>query len=461
MKLYGLQFSIFASIFFFNTASQSQTAALSLKFSTDSSYRLQFIEPWFNPAETNVRAGLGNFKQKLQRKNGELCVAFLGGSITRAHDQYRQQTINFIQSLHPSLKITGVNAGVSGTGTDLGACRLEDQVLKYRPDLLFIEFAVNGGDFAAMEGIVRQVKKASPTTAICFIYAISGEQHKVYTAGNIPDYIMGLEKIAEHYQLPSIHMGLRAAQLESLGKLVWKSKDNAEGKIVFSKDGVHPTREGGDLYASAIARGLRKLLDAKVFEHASIPNAIYGNEWEKATMLDPVQYSILTGQWQQMTTADSKDLSTYATWFPYILKTETPNSSFCFSFSGTGFGFFDIGGPEVGQVLITVDELPASLVRAPGSRNWILSDDPASTAKNTLNRFNEYCFGRYRGQFELVRIKDGVHNVCYVLSNDKIDKSTFVSKTTDEDFKINPLKYEKQTFYLGKILLLGTPINKK
>jgi hypothetical protein len=133
----------------------------------------------------------------------------------------------------------------------------------------------------------------------------------------------------------------------------------------------------------------------------------------------------------------------------------------CFRFSGTGFGFFDIGGPEVGQVSITVDGVPASLDRPSGSRSWVLNDDPVNTGKNTLNRFNEYCFGRYRGQFELVRVKEGVHKVCYVLSNEKIDKSTFVSKTTDEDFRNNPLKYEKQTFYLGKILLLGTPINKQ
>ena len=440
---------------------ESQTGSLPLRFSPDSTYRMPFIENWQDSSETFVRKGLGKFAQKIKQKNGSLCIAFLGGSITRAHDQYRQQTLNYIQSMNPSLKITGVNAGVSGTGTDLGACRLQDQVLKYKPDLLFVEFAVNGGDFAAMEGIVRQVKMISPSTAICFIYTISGEQHKAYTAGRIPEYIIGLEKIAAHYQLPSIHMGMRAAQLESLGKLVWKSKDDVEGKTVFSKDGVHPTREGGDLYAAAIARGMKKIIGANADYNASMPIAIYGNEWEKATMLDPAQYASLTGQWQKMNTAGNSDLATYAQWFPYILKTETPSSSLCFRFSGTGFGFFDIGGPEVGQVSITVDGVPASLVRSSGSRSWVLNDDPANTGKNTLNRFNEYCFGRYRGQFELMRVKDGVHKVCYVLSNEKIDKSTFVSKTTDEDFRNNPLKYEKQTFYLGKILLLGTALNKQ
>lgn len=437
----------------------SQTGALSLRFSVDTSYRLKYVEPWQDPAETYVRGGLENFKQKIKQKKGSLCVAFLGGSITRAHDQYRQQTINIIQDLNPALVVSAVNAGVSGTGTDLGACRLQDQVLKYKPDLLFVEFAVNGGEPAAMEGIVRQVRKQLPRTSICFIYTISGEQYKKYTNGEIPDYIIGLEKIASHYQIPSIHLGKRASQLEADGKLVWKASSPIEGKIIFSKDGVHPTKEGGDLYGASIARGLKNILDFNSKIKATLPSPIYGYEWELATMLDPERYSRLSGSWQKLNTAEDKDLSAYAPWFPYILKTETSSSSLCFRFSGTGFGFFDIGGPEVGQVSITVDGLPASLVRNSGSRSWVLSDDSANTVKNTLNRFNEYCFGRYRGQFELVRVKEGIHKVCYVLSNYKIDKSTFVSKTTDEDFRNNPLKYEKQTFYLGKILLLGTPIN--
>ena len=43
----------------------------------------------------------------------------------------------------------GLNAVISGTGSDLGAFRVSEQLLKYKPDLIFIEFAVNGAFAAA------------------------------------------------------------------------------------------------------------------------------------------------------------------------------------------------------------------------------------------------------------------------------------------------------------------------
>src|SRR5689334_19361084 len=81
-----------------------------------------------NPSEYTVREGLPNFFSKL-KSDKHVCIGYLGGSITRADNQYRVQSIKFIKSLFPETKITGINAGVSGTGTDLGACRLNEQLL--------------------------------------------------------------------------------------------------------------------------------------------------------------------------------------------------------------------------------------------------------------------------------------------------------------------------------------------
>jgi hypothetical protein len=107
----------------------SQSGSMPLLFSADKKLTLSAIENWQDPAETFVRNGLANFSKKLKTPNRKLTVAFLGGSITKAHDQYRQQLMNYIQALNPKAEMLGVNAGVSGTGSDLGACRLQDQVL--------------------------------------------------------------------------------------------------------------------------------------------------------------------------------------------------------------------------------------------------------------------------------------------------------------------------------------------
>jgi lysophospholipase L1-like esterase len=436
----------------------SQSDSMPLLFSADKNLKLSSIENWQDPKETVVRSGLANFSKKIKTPNRKITVAFLGGSITKANDQYRQQVMNCIQALNPQAEMLGVNAGVSGTGSDLGACRIQDQVLKYKPDLIFVEFAVNGGHFASMEGLVRQAKQLAPAADICFIYTISGEQYKQYADGGIPANITALEKIADHYQIPSVHMGLRPSQLLREDKLVWKSQDSVAGRIVFSNDGVHPTREGGDLYAAAVARGLKKILNYSSKPSVLLPAVLYGNEWEKATMLDPFQFSTLSGSWKKLDPATDKDLNAFAPWFPYVLHSATANSSLCFSFRGTGFGFFDIGGPEAGQVDISVDGHPALLIKPKNDRSWMLVDTIVENVSNTLNRFNDYCFGRYRGQYELVRVKEGLHKVCYTVSSKTVDKKSFSPKLNADDILLHPDKYAQQAFYLGKILVLGTPL---
>ena len=435
-----------------------QSDSMPLLFSADKNLKLSAFENWQDPNETFVRNGLANFSKKIKSPKGKITVAFLGGSITKANDQYRQQLINHIQTLNPFAALQGVNAGVSGTGSDLGACRLQDQVLKYTPDLIFVEFAVNGGHFASMEGLVRQAKQMAPSADICFIYTISGEQYKQYAEGGMPANIAALEKIADHYQIPSVHMGLRPSELLREDKLVWKSRDSVAGKIVFSNDGVHPTKEGGDLYAAAVARGLQKILNYSSKPSFLTPAALYGNEWEKATMLDPLQFSTLSGNWKKLDPTTDKYLHAFAPWFPYLLHSATANSSLCFRFQGTGFGFFDIGGPEAGQVDFTVDGHPALLTKPQNDRLWTLADTTVGKASNTINRFNEYCFGRYRGQFELVRLEEGLHKVCYTVSPKTVDKKSFSPKLNVDDILLHPEKYAQQAFYLGKILVLGTPL---
>lgn len=97
---------------------------------------------FFHNNECTVRSGIPNPFHKA--KNGkEITVAFIGGSITQGRDSYRMHTARYMKSRFPWIVFRWVNAGVSGTGTDLGAFRICEQVLQHQPDLIFIEFAVN------------------------------------------------------------------------------------------------------------------------------------------------------------------------------------------------------------------------------------------------------------------------------------------------------------------------------
>lgn len=63
------------------------------------------------------------------------------------------------------------------------------------------------------------------------------------------------------------------------------TKEVAVGKILFSNDGVHPITDGGNLYASAIARGLEKIRkENSASQVHMLPEPLFGSEWEEAEM---------------------------------------------------------------------------------------------------------------------------------------------------------------------------------
>ncbi len=431
----------------------SQAGAMPLLFNVQNKYALKEIDEFKSDKEFFLRDGLPNFFRKINQNKSTVNIAFLGGSITKAEDQYRNQTLTFIQSLNPAANIKGINAGVSGTGTELGACRVNEQVLKYKPDLIFVEFAVNGGSNQAMEGIVRQIIKNNPKTDICFIYTIAGDQYQQYAKNEIPAKINGFEKVAEHYKIPSIHLGLYPSVLASQGKLVWKSSSDIADKIVFSKDGTHPAKAGGDLYAQAIARAFQIFKTETTVSNHELMNPLYVDNWDDAGMYSPLEMATFSKGWTTINPLNYGHLKTFAPWFSTLSKTVEANATCTFNFKGTVFGFFDIGGPEVGQVLVEIDGQCVELKRKAGNASVKIPNETGFQC--LVNRFNTNCNNRYRGQFEMFEVPDGMHEVKISLSPIKANKVAILQGQDLYDIEQNPDKYNQKVFYLGKILLKG------
>ena len=141
------------------------------------------------PLKASVqRGGLGNVLAKLDAGQN-VTIAYFGGSITAAGG-WRPKTLQWFKQTWPNAKITEINAAIGGTGSDLGVYRYQHDVLQYKPDLVFVEFAVNDGGAApeqiwrAMEGIVRQTWKQDPATDICYVYTFREGYEKDVDAGN-------------------------------------------------------------------------------------------------------------------------------------------------------------------------------------------------------------------------------------------------------------------------------------
>ena len=429
-------------------ASQAEASAIFFNMN-DVAVPLILPSDFKDANEYHRRNGLPNFFAKA-KAGKKLKIAYIGGSITRSNNMYRLQSAKFIQNLFPKVRMEGINAGISGTDADLGACRFSEQVLKYQPDLLFIEFAVNGGFAQGVEGIIRQAKNYNPKMDICLIYTVTSEQLILYKNGGIPLGIKKLDSIANHYEITSIHMAKEAAFLASTGKLIEKGNPKAEtDKIVFSTDGVHPTTAGGDLYAAAIGRTLKNLVNFKGRVSSEIPPPLFLDNWEDAHMLEPLSAAKFSEGWQKV---DPKTIgfSQYASWFPYIMKAEKAGENFSFTFKGSMFGIFDIGGPEVGQLEMLVDGKTVKLLKQGTNRCKIVDGNG-----DKLNRFNAFCNNRYRGQFINIELPAGKHTVSFKISDEIPDKKKILGKNQLEDITANPEKYNSSAIYIGQILIRG------
>ncbi|MEQ1841053.1 MAG: SGNH/GDSL hydrolase family protein [Verrucomicrobiales bacterium] len=200
---------------------------LTLVFSSFALIAAEDDYPRREAVEFRIRGGIPHVLAKIKEGAGrEIRVAYLGGSITAAPG-WRVKSLALLQEKHPEVKWSEINAAIGGTGSDLGVFRFGQDVLKHRPDLLFVEFAVNDGGanpvqiHQAMEGIVRQAWTADTKTDIIFVYTVSEPFLADLQAGKFSRAASAMEEVADHYGIPSIHLGIEVAKQAKEGTLIF------------------------------------------------------------------------------------------------------------------------------------------------------------------------------------------------------------------------------------------------
>lgn len=247
--------------------------------------------------EFRARDGLPNVFAKL-KSGGPVRIAYLGGSITAAAG-WRPKTMAWFKAQYPKAEVIEINAAISGTGSDYSACRLQGDVLAQKPDLVFLECRVNGGggfEAKSVEGVVRHIWKDNPKADICFIYTLHQAMLKDLQAGKTPWFGPIQEAVANAYGIPTIDLGVEIAQREKAGSLVFKGDAPVVGKLVFSKDGVHPGDEGHAVYCEIIARSMLKMEGLGTTQPHALPAPLQAASWEVASLL-PVTNAVLSAGW--------------------------------------------------------------------------------------------------------------------------------------------------------------------
>lgn len=228
---------------------------------------------------------LGNtsrLKAKMeQARSGEkTTIAYIGGSITEgvganADSCYAKLSYEFFRDTYGSGdNVEYVNAGLSGTPSNLGVLRLERDVLSYEPDIVFVEFAVNDSqdDIAkeSYESLVSTVLEQDNAPAVVLIFNVieSG-----YTAQ------AHMKEIGEHYNLPMVSAADALTPEFEEGRMTWKD---------YSNDQSHPNTEGHKLLCEFIANLLTSAENAPDSGEYSLPDLPkFGTAYKNAALATP------------------------------------------------------------------------------------------------------------------------------------------------------------------------------
>ena len=386
----------------------------------------------------HTRDGLGNVLARLEQGE-DVRIGYLGGSIT-AQAGWRPKTLAWFQKQFPEAKVEEINGAIGGTGSDLGVFRYEQDILRHKPHMVFVEFAVNDGGaspeqiFRAMEGIVRQTWRTDPDIDLCFVYTIHRGQLGDYQSGKCTRSASVHEAVAEHYGIPSICMALRVAELEKEGKLVFPAdpEDPANaGKIVFARDDCHPTDAGHDIFLEVIADAIEKMRpDSKPGPH-ELKTPIRADNWEQAKLV-PLTPKMLSGSWKKLP-ADEGLGKRFGNRMPEIWYASTPGDKLEFAFRGTMVGLYDLLGPDGGKVQITLD----------------------GKTGTPRQRFDWYCTYHRLASLRMAQdLEDGPHTVCVELLAEQPDRSPVLDRVRDEP-GFDPKRYDGTNLWVGSIMLIG------
>lgn len=391
--------------------------------------------------EMTVRNGLPNFFEKVA--NGEeIRVAYLGGSITAANG-WRVKSLKWLKEQYPEASFSEINAAIGGTGSNLGVFRLEQDVLSHKPDLLFVEFAVNDGSAPAdriqraMEGIVRQTWSADPATDICFIYTLAEPMLLDYKEGNFPASARAMESVADHYKIPSISFGPEVAKQVTDSSLIFTGKaDPAKpGQRFFTDDAVHPNDTGHDIYQEVVARNLTAMKDqGKGGPHkfAGV-DPLRADNWENARII-PITRSMLKGKWTKLDATQPGLAKRFQNRLPELWKAEAPGASIEFALEGTVAQIYGLYGPDGGELEIQVDEEP--------------------TKKHLL--FDQYSTYHRLVSMSLVNVAAvDRYAVRVALTGNMPDKEKILSEGNRIKMRENPEPYTEAVWYVGSLLILG------
>jgi transposase-like protein len=247
-----------------------------------------------------------------------------------------------------------------------------------------------------------------------------------------------MEKVADHYGIPSINFGFEIADMVSNKQLIMSaSTKEVEGVKVFSPDGVHPYLETGHIiYHNIWKRSFESMIPEKsaAMQKHRLPQPLAKDYFARTQMVD-VKNVQLSTNWELLDLKQKSPFSGFGNYLQYIAKASQSGETLIVHFKGRAFGAYDVMGQDAGRVLVEVD----------------------GKVKDTIYRFDAYCTYRRMNYFIIDGLKNKKHKVVFRTLCEPFDKAAILAKR-NQVIK-NPEEYKQNNWYVGKILIDGVLIH--
>ena len=307
----------------------------------------------------HIRSGLQNCHLRFEKENFGR-VAFLGGSITY-NSGWRDSICTYLMKRFPETQFEFVNAGIPSMGSTPAAFRLERDVLsKGRVDLLFEEAAVNDASngrssteqIRAMEGIIRHLRNSNPGMNIIMMYFVDPDKIRDYEKGITPLVIQNHDKVARHYNIPTINLALEVTERIRNGEFNWEDD---------FKD-LHPSPFGQGVYAKSMIKFLEdafssEIDDDAVFTNFEMPDKLDNYCYDKGHLIDITRSEIVNGWYldPSWTPEDGADVRSNYHSVPMLVSNQS-GDLLRFRFSAKAIGIAVAAGPDAGIIEYRIDQ---------------------------------------------------------------------------------------------------------
>lgn len=208
-------------------------------------------------------------------KGETIRIGFIGGSITQGARSSTPETCyaflvyRWFQQQFPTSEY--VNAGIGGTSSQFGVARVEDDVLRYHPDMVFVEFSVNDANIAhyqeTYEGLIRKIYRTG--TAVMLIHNV------MYDSMTSAEDVHAA--IGKYYDIPCVSMRSTIYPEVASGRIPNRQ---------ITPDDLHPNDEGHALVAKVITSFLDRIAEStdSEAEEKALPAALTANQYEKSIL---------------------------------------------------------------------------------------------------------------------------------------------------------------------------------